>query len=311
MKVLLAVHYFFPDHFYGTETYTLELARGLRQRGHQVEILSAMSPGEEGSQQELLFTYEYDGFTVHCVDFNHAPHTTFRQLYNRPEMFSFYRKLLVGIAPDVLHVTHLMNHTAVILDVAKHCSVPVMATLTDFFGICFNSRLSDFNEELCAGPNFSGSRCLRCYMEAIGVEESARNFIMVQSWAKSKKFRQLFSFCLAWLAKFPVTWNLGSLQHVQSLVERANFLRNSYKVYRKLVAPTDFLHDAYVFNKFPQEKMVKLNFGINWGVVADFREVRRYDSSRSLRFGYIGQLAEHKGVDMLFCLLNKNHLQDI
>ncbi|MEA1924132.1 MAG: glycosyltransferase [Pseudomonadota bacterium] len=298
-KVLLVVHYFFPDHFYGTETYTLEVARDLRRRGYDVEILSAMSPGEEGGREKLLFSYEYDGFTVHCVDFNFAPHTSFRQLYHRPEMYSFYYELLSEIAPDLMHVTHLMNHTAVILEAADACAIPVMATLTDFFGICFNSRLSDIKGELCSGPNFSGSKCLRCYMEAIGSEEMAKSFAVNQRLAENSCFRTFLALALAWLAKLPQGRKRGPLVQVRALTQRAEDLHKIYQKYRKMVAPTDFLHDAYVANRFPEEKMVKINFGINWDVVADFRTVRKYDSGRPLRFGYIGQLADHKGVDML------------
>jgi len=299
LKVLLVVHYFFPDHFYGTETYTLEVARDLRRRGYEVEILSAMSPGEAGGKGTLLFQYKYDDFIVHCVDYNHAPHTTFRQLYYRPEMYSFYCELLSEIAPDIMHVTHLMNHTAVILEAAESCAVPVMATLTDFFGICFNSRLSDVNEQLCSGPNSSGSNCLRCYMEAVGSEELAGSFGRLRPLAENRLFRTLAAPVLARLGKLPFGQDSGSLARVRALTERTSHLHNLYQKYQKMVAPTDFLYDAYVANHFSAAKMVKINFGINWDVVADFRTMRKYDPERPLRFGYIGQLADHKGVDML------------
>jgi hypothetical protein len=40
MKVLLVVHQFFPKYYYGTETYTLQLAKGLIGLGHDVVIFS-------------------------------------------------------------------------------------------------------------------------------------------------------------------------------------------------------------------------------------------------------------------------------
>jgi glycosyltransferase involved in cell wall biosynthesis len=299
LKVLLVVHYFFPNHFYGTETYTLEVARDLRRRGYDVEILSAMSPGEEGGREKLLFSYTYDAFTVHCIDFNFAPHTSFCQLYYRPEMYSFYYELLSDVAPDILHITHLMNHTAVILEAAAACSIPAMATLTDFFGICFNSRLADINGELCPGPNSSGSKCLHCYMETIDSEELAKSFAVLQPLAKKRYFRGFLALALAWLGKLPLGKKSGLLSQVRALTTRAEKLHKIYQKYQKMVAPTDFLYDAYVANRFIEEKIVKINFGINWDIVTAFREVRKYDPGRPLRFGYIGQLADHKGVDML------------
>ncbi len=298
MKILLAVHYFFPDHFYGTETYTLETARDLRSRGYEVEILSAMSPGEQGGTGEIVNRYSFDGFKIHCIDYNLAPHAEFKQLYYRPEMASVYKRLLSEVKPDLLHVTHLMNHTAVLLDVAESLGVPAMATLTDFFGICFNSRLADFRGELCSGPERPG-RCLYCYMTALGPEHVARAFRLGKRLAGNTLFCKGVATFLAWLDRLPVDWKHEPMATVRALTSRAAFLRQRYNYYRKLVAPTDFLFNAYAGNHFPVGKLVKINFGINWQVVEGFRSVRRYDSPRPLNFGYIGQLAEHKGVDML------------
>jgi hypothetical protein len=38
MKILLPVHFFLPEHSAGTEVYTYNLARALKDRGHEVEI---------------------------------------------------------------------------------------------------------------------------------------------------------------------------------------------------------------------------------------------------------------------------------
>jgi glycosyltransferase involved in cell wall biosynthesis len=298
LKVLLAVHYFFPDHFYGTETYTLEIARDLRSRGYEVEILSAMSPGESGGSGEILYRYVYDDFKVHCIDYNLAPHTEFKQLYYRPEMASVYNSLLSEIRPDLLHVTHLMNHTAVLLEVADACGIPALATLTDFFGICFNSRLADFRSELCSGPEKS-SRCLYCYMAALGPDAVAGAFRLGKRLARNQFVCRGVATLLAGLCRLPITWKQEPLATVQALTARAGLLRQKYSCYRKMVAPTDFLFEAYAANHFPVAKLVKINFGINWQVVEGFRSVRKYDPARPLRFGYIGQIAEHKGVDLL------------
>ena len=136
-------------------------------------------------------------------------------------------------------------------------------------------------------------------MEAIGFAEMAKNFGLNQRLAANSYFRSFLALALAWLAKLPLGRKRGPLVQVRALTQRAANLHKIYQKYQKMVAPTNFLHDAYVANRFPQEKMVKINFGINWDVVADFRALRKYDSGRPLRFGYIGQLADHKGVDML------------
>ena len=61
--------------------------------------------------------------------------------------------MLEEIRPDIVHVTHLINHTAVLLEEAGKVGCPVVATLTDFFGFCYNNKLEAANGQLCAGPN--------------------------------------------------------------------------------------------------------------------------------------------------------------
>ena len=297
MKILLVVHCFFPDHFYGTETYTLELARDLRRRGHVVEILSTMSYGESGGRGERLFSYQYDDFPIHCVDYNFFPPATFRETYYRPETRSFYRKLLAGFGPEIIHVTHLMNHTAVLLEAARDCGIPALATLTDFFPLCFNAHLSGPDGELCPGPD--GGDCLECYLRVYG-EESLKGSGLLADWFRRPNRRRLLTALSARLGSLPVIGNGGPWKRVREITGRAAIIRQAYSIFHYLVTPTDFLRDAYLANHFPAPKLVKNNFGINWQVVADWRTIRsRPEASRPLRFGYIGQLVEHKGVDLL------------
>ncbi len=46
MKIALFVHCFFPDHFYGTETYIYQVAKSLQARGHEVTVVTGVFQGE-------------------------------------------------------------------------------------------------------------------------------------------------------------------------------------------------------------------------------------------------------------------------
>ena len=73
-----------------------------------------------------------------------------------------------------------------------------------------------------------------------------------------------------------------------------------------MVAPTDFLYDAYVDNRFYPKRLVKINFGIDLGAVSEFARPKKKNEGEGIRFGYVGQIARHKGVDLLveaFCKL--------
>ena len=116
MKVVFFVHCFFPGHFYGTETYTLELAKHYQSCGYQVTVVTAIFQGEPGGC-ETISRYEYQGIPVVCIDKNMLPHTRVKETYYQPDMREVLERVLRDLNPDIVHVTHLINHTAVLLEV--------------------------------------------------------------------------------------------------------------------------------------------------------------------------------------------------
>ena len=105
MRLLLTVHQFFPGHTAGTEILTLETARELRRRGHEVSVLSgepSVVPFDDGG----FDTYEYDGIPV--IRFQHfAPQAggetnTTRSEYNNWVIASHLRRLIRRQRPDLV-----------------------------------------------------------------------------------------------------------------------------------------------------------------------------------------------------------------
>lgn len=296
MKILFPVHVFFPKHFYGTETYTLELAQALKKMGHDPIILTALPLWEEGGTDKFYFTYEYGGLDVHCLDFNLKPHTSFKQIYYRPELYSVYDEILDKIRPDIVHVTHIINHTAALLEVLRDKKIPTVATLTDFFGICFNAKLNREDGTLCRGPNEKSTNCLRCYLQKVDIfpkQQIISKYVM-----KSGFITYLASRILPHLIKLPWANKNFIADQILGVTERVDLLRRLYDTYRYMVAPTDFLYEAYMANHFYPEKLKKINFGLNLLLVKDYQTPRKKTDSK-IRFGYIGQLSSHKGVDLL------------
>ena len=154
MRVALFVHCFFPAHFYGTETYTFELAKNLQELGHDPVVVTAVFPGEP-RQAEPVLRYEFQGIPVWSIDKNLIPNTRVKDTYYQPAMVSVLTGIVQELRPDVAHVTHLINHTGVLLEVLDSESVPTVATFTDFFGFCYTNRLEAADGTLCDGPNAS------------------------------------------------------------------------------------------------------------------------------------------------------------
>lgn len=287
LRVALFVHCFFPDHFYGTETYTLELAKNLKQLGHDVAVVAGVFQGEPKREQAIT-RYTFNDIDVVAFDKNYVPHSRISETYYQESARPYLRQILAELEPDIVHVTHLINHTAVLLEEAHEASIPIVATLTDFFGFCFNNKLEAANGSLCAGPNALRSNCIACFLKASN-NATARKFGGVPlGWAGA-------GIALRAAASIGVQ-PFGSRSHiVDDLVERPDTLKRTYGVYDAMIAPSTFLHSAYLQQGFPPERFHLSHFGVD----LDRRAKPTHRADEPITIGYIGQIAAHKGVDLL------------
>ena len=283
MRVALFVHCFYPDHFYGTETYTLQVARQLQRMGHDPLVVSAVFQGET-RREGVVTHYSYEGIPVYCIDKNFVSHTRVKETYYQEAMRDVLRGALAEIKPDLVHVTHLMNHTAVLLEVAQELGVPTVGTLTDFFGFCYNNKLEAADGSLCRGPNASRSNCIACCLKA-GSKGMAR-FIT--------RYSTPVAHGLSFLPKVPVIGRGSVGGRVLDLQQRPDILQACYRHYRAVITPTRFLREAYVTNGLDVPC-----FDIQFGVDIARESKPRRSAGRPVALGFIGQIAPHKGTDLL------------
>jgi glycosyltransferase involved in cell wall biosynthesis len=281
MKVAFFVHCFFPDHFYGTETYTLQVASNLQALGHDVTVVAGVFQGEP-RQSGLDSRYVYRGIPVIALDKNYEPHARISETYWQEAMRPHLRRILDGLRPDIVHVTHLINHTAVLLEEAKRAGSALVATLTDFFGFCYNNKLETASGGLCAGPNRLRSNCIACYIKASGVPRPLLGY-----------GRMGLQMRIGYGTGLPSDATRDAT--VADLVDRPAKLKRAYRAYDAMIAPTQFLRDAYVRNGFDQSRLHLSRFGVD----LDRSPKVPLPDSTPLTVGYIGQIAPHKGVDLL------------
>ena len=290
MKVALFVHCFFPSHFYGTEAYTLELARNLQALGHEPVVVTAVFPGEP-SRCDVLTTYRYENVPVYCIDKNYFPHHRVKDTYFQVEVRALLKTLLIDIKPDLVHVTHLINHTAVLLDVIRELNVPTVATLTDFYGFCFNNKLEAADGSLCRGPNEQRTNCIACFLKARSEQPDAS---CVERWAGRRRWSSMTASLLKRLTAVPGIRSSGIAETVRDLTERPALLRALYSSYRAVIAPTRFLLNAYVENGLAVP-IYESHFGVD--LPRGAKPVRPVGAP--IKLGFIGQIAPHKGIDIL------------
>lgn len=290
MKVALFVHCFYPRHFYGTESYTLELARNLFAIGHEPIVVSATYPGEPPSRS-MVNSYYYENIPVYCIDKNYFPHRRVRDTYFQVEMRAVLKSVLLDIRPDIVHVTHLINHTAVLLDVIRELNLPAVATLTDFFGFCFNNKLEAADGSLCRGPNEQRTNCIACFLKARSEQPGTS---CVERWAGSRRWSSTTAALLKRLTAVRGIRALGISEAVRDLTDRPAVLKALYATYRAVIAPTRFLLNAYLENGL-SVPIHESRFGVD--VSRAPKPARPIGAP--IRFGFIGQIASHKGTDLL------------
>jgi glycosyltransferase involved in cell wall biosynthesis len=283
LKVALFVHCFFPSHFYGTETYTLQVAEHLQRMGHKPVVVSAVFQ-EEPKKDKLITHYFYRGIPVYCIDKNFAPHSCIKETYYQESLRTMFRDLLQEIRPDLVHVTHLINHTAVLLEVADELGLPTVATMTDFFGICFNNRLQAVDGSQCNGPNAGRTNCIACLLKA----NRGRLIQLIANWPRP------VALGLSLISRVPFLRRNRLTRIAEDLKMRPDILTSCYAKYRATIVPTRFLHERYVANGL-RAPCFQSSFGVD--LPRDPKPQR--PDGRPIAFGFIGQIAPHKGTDLL------------
>lgn len=290
MKIALFVHCFFPQHFYGTEAYTLAVAKELAALGHSPTVVTAKFPGEPASP-ELIERYNWEGIPVISIDKNKIPHLSIRETYDQPAMQPIHEALLRELAPDIVHVCHLINHTTALLAATRALGIPTVATLTDFFDFCYTNKLEAADGSLCAGPNRLRSNCIACHLKAAagrpGPSNTARLLMDLRLIPTASRLLALLGQRRA-----------QPIEIVQfrpaDIVVRPDILRAAFGDCRVAVAPSQFLKQAFEQNNFPVPLVLS-----HFGVDIDRAAKPKPENPHQVRIGYIGQLAAHKGVHIL------------
>lgn len=163
MRLLIATDSF-PPNCGGSGWSTYELVRGLRARGHSVDIVRPR-PGAATSGSA-----EYDGFSVSELAVTAPAIPYVRNYFKNERLWSIVerdlaRRLETG-AYDLVHAQHVLT-TVPAIRAARH-HVPVVATVRDYWPVCYWSDLIIDPEADTLCPECTASNMTRCVRPRAG-----------------------------------------------------------------------------------------------------------------------------------------------
>lgn len=208
MKILYVVHQFMPDSVGGTEQDTWEVATRMRDRGHDVSIVTR-APGAAG-----VATTSRAGIPVTWLSARAmTPAALFASTFGHPQLTRGFRRIFNDIKPDVVHFQHLRGLPAGLVDWIKAQGRPVLISLRDFWFICPNAQLIDYvTEELCTTPG-EPVHCARCAVVRAGLRPAlfaapalapvmaARNRVLARVMQRADALLVYSEFVRAWFAE--------------------------------------------------------------------------------------------------------------
>jgi glycosyltransferase involved in cell wall biosynthesis len=288
VKILFAVHQFFPDHRAGVEIVTLGLARELKARGHEPYVFAAKRsvPGS-GIRPYETEDYEFEGIPVRRVGRPEEGLSRPYQLnYRNDDMAQKAREYVRQIGPDVVHAMHLQGISASVLPVFKELGLPVVFTAADFWTLCPVVDLRRHDGVMCTGPEVS--HCVRC-IASRNPNPRLRGAASLVPGATLK--------VADGLSRTPLRRLSFSLRQIGDVRERPAYIRKNLELVDRVVAYTGLTQDLLASNGVGAGKTVVSPYGIDAPDLAQAAENRR--PSPTLRLAFVGTLAPHKGCDTL------------
>ncbi|MHC5062545.1 MAG: glycosyltransferase [Planctomycetota bacterium] len=282
-RITYVVHQFLPKYFTGTEQYVFAVAKEMQARGHDVEIFS-LDPffGEADELFHLEREEVADLSVVRVRYWMHANRDWGRLEYQHPYLGERFGSYLDERKPDSVHAFHLRHLGGNLLSQSKMRDIRTFVHLMDFWFICPAVILRKNDDSLCQGPPDAGWGCIPC-----------RDPRLAEDIAAAGLKEELCKLSASGLS--PSLPGNSAARRALGLLERPKVLREQLLLADHIFAPSRFLQARFVDNGFPEERISVQGYGVD----LDFAKAVTHTETSGLQIGFIGSIAEHKGIRVL------------
>ena len=275
MKVVLAVHHFFPRYTGGAEGETYRIASALQRRGCEVRVVCVERIDAGPTSGVAWEDGAYGGIWVRRLTFNLAAMPDpFRAEYDNTWIGDHLRTFLAEFRPDIFHLIggYLISGRAI--RVARDLGIATIVSLMDFWFLCRRFTLLRNDGRLSALP-VSSQACARCLGE------------------ERRRYRWLGQVAPALADAY---WRTQTAA-VRRFDARTEFLLETLNRADAVVCRSQFLRAAFVEAGVDTERIVLSRQGRDFPNLTP--ALLEKSPSVNLRIGYLGQIAPHKGVHVL------------
>lgn len=284
MRLLLPVHHFPPRYTAGAEQYVLRIAHAMQARGHEVQVVT-IEEIDAGPVGQLSSTLEcYQNVPVWRLSFNliDAPERT-QWNYDNPLLESWFAQTIVHWQPDLIHF-----HAGYLMGVgpmraARSANVPMVLSLHDYWFLCPRHTLLRSDGTLCAEIPADPTVCARCVSRGDAAQGINGRLATVGARLGSDGLLRL----LEWAGR-------GSGAGEQEA--RREVMAEALSWLDAVHAPTKYIAARFA-NAVAHDRMHTFPMGIEPALVQ--QPVRVRAAGDPVRFGFTGQIAEHKGIFLL------------
>lgn len=185
LRILYGSNFYPPDIQGGAEIALAQQARGLLARGHQIEVLAGRL---DPSLPRHAASVERGGEIVHRLVLHPEDLSTDFPNHVNPAAARLFRRLLLRVAPDVVHFHNLAGLSIQMIHAAANRGLPVVMTLHDYWGICVRNTLVRSDGSPCDGPGLACAVCVPPRNHALPWSTSMRNTRLAEALSRVSLF---------------------------------------------------------------------------------------------------------------------------
>ncbi len=297
MKILQIVHNFPPEQLGGVEVFSYHFSKEL-SRHHEVHVFY---PKITKSRFDSIVSFKMDNLIIHqlnvpdkfhlpqpCAKLKHLIFGINFSLGLNRKYEKEFKKFLNQLKPDIIHFQHLIGLSFYFPIIAKNFA-PVILTIHDYWLICPTTHFLNQDNKICYSS--SVKNCTLCLSKSYKepMTKTVRKY-------KCSFFKNFFLDLLGkYMSKKLKKRNIA----IKIMLSKIDWIITTSNSVMKKLIENSFITPSMLKNN----KAVILEYGIN---TSKLLKINKKPSDK-IRFGFIGSMAERKGLHVLIEAFNMLH----